>query len=58
MHIRGTRVCISGVRGCAYPGYEGMNIRGYKECISGGGYPGMRYEYPGYTGMKSRGMML
>ena len=28
MLILGTRVYISGVRGHAYPGYEGMHIRG------------------------------
>ena len=45
MHIRGTRACISGVRGHAYPGYEGMHIRGTRACISG-----VRgHAYPGYN---------
>ena len=55
MYIRGTRVCISGVRGYVYPGYEDMYIRGTRVCISG-----VRgYVYPGYEAMYIRlGILL
>ena len=44
-------VCISGVRGDVYPGYEGMYIRGTRGCISGV----QGDEYPGYKRMNIRG---
>ena len=47
MNIWGTRVQISGVRGCEYPGYEGINIR-INIRVRG-------YKYPGYEGINIRG---
>ena len=52
VNIRSTRVCISGVRGSAYPGYDGceypeykgMHIQGTREWISGV----RECEYQGY----------
>ena len=44
VNIRGTWVCISGVRGYKYPGYEGIKYSGHEGI-----------KYPGYVGMYIRG---
>ena len=49
-----TRVCISGVRGYVYPGYEGMYIRGTRVFMYIRGtrvISGVRESYLGYEGM-------